>query len=133
MRSGLQVSDFIVVCAAGLCDGGQALNEGAEHLLHLLLCLHHAAFGFRLLEDDVLKATLHIVQAPQAQRLLGGRDQRFCLALQSAVFRAECGDILEDHMQQLQQHAANGGMVFGGKSQALAEVTQHRLQCAGRR
>ena len=127
MQFGLRSVPFFRGSAAGLCHGRQTLNEGAEHLLHLLLRRHHAAFGFRLLENHVFESALYIVQTPQAQGLLGRGHQRFCLALQPAVFRAECGDILEHHMQQLQQHAANGGLIFGGKSQLEAEIAKHRL------
>ena len=83
--------------------------------------------GFGLLEDHVFQAPLHIVQPAQRERRCGGRHQGLGLAMEPAVFHAQRGDVLEHHVQQIEQAGANGGLVFGGKRQAISEVAQHQL------
>ena len=117
-----------LVAGAGCGDARQPLDEGGQHFLHLLLRLQRPGLGFGLLEDHVLEPTLHIVQPPQRQRRGRGTHQCLGLALQPAVVHAEHGDVLEDHVQQLQQAGADGGLFFGGERQAVAEVAQHALR-----
>ena len=116
-----------LVGGAGRRDFGQPFDEGGQHVLHLLLRFHGARLGLGLLEDHVLEPALHIVQAAQSERRGGCCHQRLGLAVQPAVFHAEHGDVLEHHVQQLQQAGADGGLVFGGKRQPVGEVPQHEL------
>ena len=122
---------LVLVAAAGIRHGRQAFDEGGQHFLHLILRFDHPALGLGLLEDHVLEAALHIVEPPQCERLSRGGHQRFGLAVQPLVVDAQRRDVGEHHVQQLQQHAANGSLVLGGERQAEGEVAQHELEGAG--
>lgn len=117
-----------LVAGAGGRDLGQPLDERGQHVLHLLLGFERAGAGLGLLEDHVLEPPLHVVQAPQGQRRGGRRHECFGLALQPAVVGTEHGDVLEHHVQQLEQGGADGGLVFGGKRYAVGKVAQHLLR-----
>ena len=106
---------LVLVAAAGLGHVGEALDEGGEHFLHLLLGLDHAALGLCLLEDHVLQAALHIVQAAQGEQLCRGGHQGLGLALEPVVIHAQCGNVAKHHVQQFQQHGAHGRLVFGSE------------------
>ena len=76
---------------------------------------------------------MHIVQAPQRQRWGRGRHERFGLPAQPAVVHTEYCDVFKNHVQQLQQAGADGGLILRGKREPVGEVAEHELHGRQRR
>lgn len=117
---------MVVIAAVGVPYVGQTVNKRSEQITHLVLRLHQALFGLGLLEDHLLQALLHLLQAWQRQRWLGGCLQRAQLPLQPLVVQTQHGHVLQDQPQQAQQTLVQLHLVGHRKRQAVAKVLQQQ-------
>ena len=87
-------------------------NKGGKHLAHFFLRFKGPPLGLRLFEDDILQATLNIVEPAQCQRRRRSKQKCVNLPLQPAIIETEFANVLNDQVQQFEQCASDFRLVF---------------------
>ena len=78
--------------------------------------------------DDLLQASLGVVQSTQTQRRGHRPDQRVDLPLDALLVQGQFADVFDDQMQQLEQQFLDFHLLFGGQRGPLAETGEQAQQ-----
>ncbi len=114
----------VVVFTGGGGKVGQPVDEVRQHVLQPVLRVAEILLERALLIDQVLEASLDVVDLSQAERLADQIPHHRNLAAHPLIVDNQLADVLDDQLQQVEQGRAQLHLVFGDELQPVAEFLQ---------